>query len=196
MGSLPQRPDPQHTARPVKDRSTSSGAERPVRGCGDTLSPRGPPAYARAASDTRVRLLSPGTSRACDRGPPAPQLVWHALRPALAPRPWERSWLVHTARPGLDAGVLRQYIPNACVVWAFGPRDHTTLLPQRRTGRTACLRSCSHGLGKRACTGGRTAVARGASASCLPRQQWTMRGAGLHALAPRGDSVAFCSRFL
>src|SRR5262245_40768513 len=52
--------------------------------------------------------------RACDRGPPAPQLVWHALRPALAPHPWEQSWLVHTARPGLDAGVLRQYIPNAC----------------------------------------------------------------------------------
>jgi len=97
----------------VKDRSTYSGAERPVRGCGDTLSPRGPPAYARGASGTRVRRLFPGTPRACDRGPPAPKPVWHALRPALAARPWERSWLVHTARPALDAGVLRQYIPNA-----------------------------------------------------------------------------------
>src|SRR5262245_13262275 len=97
----------------VKDRSTYSGAERPARGCGDTLSPRGPPAYARGASGTRVRRLFPGTPRACDRGPPAPKPVWHALRPALAARPWERSWLVHTARPALDAGVLRQYIPNA-----------------------------------------------------------------------------------
>ena len=63
MGSLPQRPDPRHTARPVQDRSASSGAERPMRGCGDTLSPRGPPAYARGASGTRVRRLSPVRSR-------------------------------------------------------------------------------------------------------------------------------------
>jgi hypothetical protein len=121
----------------VKDRSTYSGAERSARGCGDTLSPRGPPAYARDVSGTRVRRLFPGTPRACDHGPPAPKPVWHTLRPVLAARPWERSWLVHTARPGLDAGVLRQYIPNVCVVWALGPRHPTALPSQRRGDRSA-----------------------------------------------------------
>src|SRR5215813_827554 len=84
-----------------------------------------------------MRRLFPGTPRACDHGPPAPKPVWHTLRPALAARPWERSWLVHTARPGLDAGVLRQYIPNACVVWALGPRHQTALPSQRRRDRSA-----------------------------------------------------------
>src|SRR5215831_7426248 len=141
MESLPQRPDLRHTARPVQDRSTYSGAERPVRGCGDTLSPRDPPAYARDVSGTRMRRLFPGTPRACDHGPPVPKPVWHTLRPALAARPWERSWLVHTARPGLDAGVLRQYIPNACVEWALGPRPHTALPSEcRRTGLLTAAR--------------------------------------------------------
>ena len=40
-------------------------------GRGGTVPPHGPPAHARASSGTRVRRLSPGTHRACDRGPPS-----------------------------------------------------------------------------------------------------------------------------
>ena len=77
----------QHTARPVKDHSTYQRSAATGEGCGGTLPPRCPPAHASAASGTRVRRLSPGTRRACDRGPPAP-------RPG---------------GPDLDAGALRQY---------------------------------------------------------------------------------------
>src|SRR5215813_2281271 len=83
MGSLPQRPDPRHTARPVKDRSTYPGSVATHEGRGGTLPPHGPPATASASSGTR----SP-----CDRG-------------SRAPKP---------GGPDLDAGALRQYIPNAC----------------------------------------------------------------------------------
>jgi len=83
MGSLPQRPDPRHTAQPVKDRSTYPGSAATHEGRGGTLPPHGPPATASASSGTR----SP-----CDRG-------------SLAPKP---------GGPDLDAGALRQYIPNAC----------------------------------------------------------------------------------
>jgi len=71
MGSLPRRPDPRHTARPVQDRSTYPGSAATHEGRGGTLPPHGPPAT--ASSGTRVRRLSPGTSRAGDRGPPAPR---------------------------------------------------------------------------------------------------------------------------
>src|SRR6266851_3286367 len=82
-------------------------------GCGGTLPPRCPPAHARASSGTRVRRQSPGTYRAGDRGPPAPRPAWHAPWPLLAARPrWPSCWCA--ARPGLAAGVLRQYIAQAC----------------------------------------------------------------------------------
>ena len=88
MGSLPRRPNPRHTARPVKDRSTYPGSAATHEGRGGTLPPHGPPATASASSGTRVRRLSPGTYKAGDRCPPAP-------RPG---------------GPDLDAGALRQYI--------------------------------------------------------------------------------------
>src|SRR6266851_577453 len=67
----------QYTARPVKDRSTYPGSAATHEGCGGTLPPHYPPAHARAASGTSVRLLSPCTHSACDRGPPAPMPAWH-----------------------------------------------------------------------------------------------------------------------
>jgi hypothetical protein len=88
MGSLPRRPDPRHTARPVKDRSTYPGSAATHEGRGGTLPPHGPPATVSPSSGTRVRRLSPGTYRACDCGPPAPMPAWPALRPALAASPW------------------------------------------------------------------------------------------------------------
>jgi hypothetical protein len=63
---------------------------------GDTLSPRGPPAYARGASGTRVRRLSPGTYRAGDRGPPAPRPAWRGIQPSLAAR---RRWPSSSCAP-------------------------------------------------------------------------------------------------
>jgi hypothetical protein len=81
--------------------STQPGSKRPFdlqrsaatgEGCGDTLAPRCPPARARSSSGRSVCRLSPGMPRACDCGP-------------FAPKP---------GGPDLDAGALRQYIPNAC----------------------------------------------------------------------------------
>ena len=71
MGSLPRRPDPQHTARPVKDHSYNHGAQRPARGGGarcphaarqPTPAPRLAHAYAacsRHAPRLRLRSASP-----------------------------------------------------------------------------------------------------------------------------------------
>jgi len=64
MGSLPQRPDPRHTARPVQDRSTYPGSAATHEGRGGTLPPHGPPATASASS---------GTDSTCDRGSLAPK---------------------------------------------------------------------------------------------------------------------------
>jgi hypothetical protein len=64
MGSLPQRPDPRHTARPVKDRSTYPGSAATHEGRGGTLPPHGPPATASASS---------GARSTCDRGSRAPK---------------------------------------------------------------------------------------------------------------------------
>jgi hypothetical protein len=95
MGSLPRRPDPRHTAWPVQDRSTYPGSAATHEGCGGTLPPRCPPAHARAASAS-----------------PAARLIRH---PALASGQTAVAvLLVRAARPGLDAGALRHYIPNAC----------------------------------------------------------------------------------
>jgi hypothetical protein len=88
MGSLPRCPNPRHTARSVKDRSTYPGSAATHEGRGGTLPPHGPPATASVSSGTRVCRLSPGTYRVSDRCP-------LALRPG---------------GPDLDAGVLRQYI--------------------------------------------------------------------------------------
>src|SRR5215471_18819293 len=79
MGSLPRRPAPRHTARPVQDRSTYPGSAATGEGWGGTLPPRWPPAHARAASGTRRRRLSPATQRAGDRGPPAPRPASHTI---------------------------------------------------------------------------------------------------------------------
>src|SRR5215831_1691502 len=46
MGSLPRRPAPRHTARPVRDRSTYLGSAATGEGWGGTLPPRWPPAHA------------------------------------------------------------------------------------------------------------------------------------------------------
>jgi hypothetical protein len=72
-GAFHRRPDPLHTARPVKDRSTYPGSAATHEGRGGTLPSHGPPAHARVSSGTRVRRLSPGTCRVCARGPPAPR---------------------------------------------------------------------------------------------------------------------------
>src|SRR5215471_5228802 len=48
MGSLPRRPDPRHTARPVKDCSTYPGSAATHEGRGGTLPPYCPPATASA----------------------------------------------------------------------------------------------------------------------------------------------------
>ena len=76
---------------------TQPSSKRPIdlprsaatcEGGGGTVPPHCPPAHARAASGTSVRLLSPCTRSACDRGPPALMPAWHALLPSLAAKPW------------------------------------------------------------------------------------------------------------
>ena len=71
-------------------RSAATGEGR-----GGTLPPRCPPAHARAASGTAVRRLVR----------PLPVAGGQTAVAVL---------LVRAARPGLDAGALRHYIPNAC----------------------------------------------------------------------------------
>jgi hypothetical protein len=84
----------QHTAQPVKDHAYNRGAQRPARG-GGARCPRA------AVQPTPVPR------------PPAPRLARYTLLPSRAIRPRELScWCA--PRPGLDAGALRQYIPNAC----------------------------------------------------------------------------------
>jgi hypothetical protein len=74
------------TRPPPVPGSTQPSSKRPFdlqrsaatgEGCGGTLPPRCTPAHARASSGTSVRLLSPCTHSACDRGPPAPMPAWH-----------------------------------------------------------------------------------------------------------------------
>jgi hypothetical protein len=51
------------------------------------------------SSGTRVHRLSPGTYRACDRGPPALRLAWYALLPSLVARPeWLSCWCAPRGR--------------------------------------------------------------------------------------------------
>ena len=73
MGRLPRRPEPRHTARPVKDRSTYPGSAATHEGGGGTLPPHGPPATASASSGTRVHTAWPRHVQARDRRPPAPR---------------------------------------------------------------------------------------------------------------------------
>jgi len=96
MRSLPQRPEPRHTARPVKDRSSYPGSAATHEGRGGTLPPHGPTATASASSGTRVRRLSPGTYKAGDRGPPAPRPAWRGIQPSLAAR---RRWPSSSCAP-------------------------------------------------------------------------------------------------
>jgi hypothetical protein len=90
MGCLPRRPDPRHTARPVKDRSTYPGSAATHEGRGGTLPPHCWPAHASTAACLARHIPFVG-------GQNAVAVV-----------------LVRAARPGLDAGALRHYIPNAC----------------------------------------------------------------------------------
>ena len=84
-----------HTARPVKDRSTYSGAQRPARGVGARLPPRYPLARASTASaSTEARL-------ACYAALADVQTAAAVL-------------LVRIARSGLDAGALGHYIAKPC----------------------------------------------------------------------------------
>jgi hypothetical protein len=87
---------------PLVPGRTQPSSKRPIdlprsaatcEGGGGTVPPHCPPAHARAASGTRVRLLSPGTHSACSRGPPALMPAWHALLLALAARlRWPSCW--------------------------------------------------------------------------------------------------------
>src|SRR4029434_3608778 len=54
MGSLPRRPDPRHTARPVKDHANNNPL-RPGRGLGRAETPKGAPDHARPARRERAR---------------------------------------------------------------------------------------------------------------------------------------------
>jgi hypothetical protein len=103
----------QHTARPVKDHLTYSGAQRPPRGGG-----------ARCHHTVHLPPPAPRQARACAACPRHAQ----GLRPRSAStevrltRPHALAGgqtavavlLVRAARPGLDAGALWQYIAKSC----------------------------------------------------------------------------------
>jgi hypothetical protein len=78
MGSLPRRPDPRHTARPVQDRSTYLGSAATHEGCGGTLPPRCTPAHAHAASASTEAPSTP--SYPCRQASPRWSSCWCAQR--------------------------------------------------------------------------------------------------------------------
>ena len=91
MGSLPRRPDPQHTARRGKDRSTYPGSAATHERRGGTLPPHGPPAAASASSGTCVRRLS------LAHAGPAPAVHQHRGSPGL--HSCLRWWPARRGRP-------------------------------------------------------------------------------------------------
>ena len=103
MGSLPQRPDPRHTARQSKTARPTLGAQRRTRGVGARClhaarQPTPAPRSARVMPATVVlQHRGPPDTPSCPRGQTAIAVL-----------------LVRTARSGLDAGALGHYIPNAC----------------------------------------------------------------------------------
>jgi hypothetical protein len=78
MRSLPRRPDPRHTARPVQDRSTYLGSAATHEGCGGTLPPRCTPAHAHAASASTEAPSTP--SYPCRQASPRWSSCWCAQR--------------------------------------------------------------------------------------------------------------------
>jgi hypothetical protein len=196
-GSLPQRPDPRHTARQYKTvRPTAERSD--LRGAGGHAAP----ALHASPRPQRVRPA---------RAPPVPRSA-QGLRPRSASiearlaRPPACAGgqsvvavlLVHAARPGLDAGALRQYIAKSVKERKSPQRDNG------RSGEAADLqerqairRAPGGGVGarrirgtgraqRRRCLpleppGGRVGmVRRSVRVSALPRQ----RGAGMSPGSP------------
>src|SRR5712692_8587710 len=113
MGSLPRRPNPRHTARPVKDRSTYPGSAATHEGRGGTLHhtvhlppPAPRPAQACTACSRHAPCLRPrsASTEACLACPTA----------CAGGQPVVAVLLVCAAGPSLDAGALRQYIAKPC----------------------------------------------------------------------------------
>ena len=106
MGSLPRRPDPRHTARPVKDRSTYPGSVATHEGVG-----------ARCHHTTRPRTPAPRPARACAACPPTRPGPATAVRQhrGLAGLTYgqRRRQSESSGGPGLDAGARWQYICKA-----------------------------------------------------------------------------------
>ena len=131
MGSLPRRPDPRHRARPVKDRSTYARSAATHEGRGGTLPPHGPPATASPRPARACTALSPGTYRACDRGPPALRLAWYALLPSLVARPeWLSCWCAPRGR------ALTQE-PSGITVQTLAKREERQQRTSDRSGTAA-----------------------------------------------------------
>src|SRR5262249_19909930 len=108
MGRLPQRPDPRHTARPVKDRSSYPGSAATHEGRGGTLPPHGPPVTPSASSGTSLRRLS-----AAPAGP-APLLARPTLLPALAATDTDRSVSARQNARERDGGQERGLAAQPC----------------------------------------------------------------------------------
>ena len=94
-------------------------------------------------------------------------------------------------RGGIASAVCLMAQPWTMVAWACGPRDRTTLPPQRRAcwsvdtvvavtpqAPVHVSRCCPHALGKTGHREGRMAAVQGTSASCLLGKQWAETGAG------------------
>jgi hypothetical protein len=128
------------TRPPLVHGRTQPSSKRPIdlprsaatcEGGGGTVPPHCPPAHARAASGTSVRLLSPCTRSACDRGPPALMPAWHALLLALAARlQWPSCWCAQ--RTPCVPGVAARMVASAPAV---RPRASLRRSQPQRSGR-------------------------------------------------------------
>jgi hypothetical protein len=125
----------------------------------------------------------------CERGCPDRSADRYADRPPCLPAHARACGIGR--RGGSASAVCLMAEPWTMVAWACGPRDRTTLPPQRRARWSVdtvvavtpqapvhVSRCCPHALGKTGHREGRMAAVQGTSASCLLGKQWAETGAG------------------